>query len=280
MCFADLGKTAKDLFTKGYNYGQVKLDASSKAQNGTEFKAACSSQNDTGRIAGSIEGKQKWPAYGLTVTSKWNTDNVFNTNVAVENQLVDGSKVTFDTTLAPHTGKKSAKVKTVYKREHAHFTLDADMDISGVTLRDSGVFEYNGFQFGFNGAYDTGKNQLAGVKFAAGYSTTDFSVQGSVNRNSEFSGTLYHKPTKQMEAAAQLEWAAGSSTVEFGVASKYKIDSTSSLRVKLNNSGHLGMAYTQDLRPGVQLTLSGLLHAKNIDQPGQHRLGIGLDLSA
>lgn len=279
-CYADLGKSAKDLFTKGYHYGQVKLDASSRAQSGTVFKTACSLQNDTGRISGSLETKQEWSTYGLTATGKWNTDNVFNTTVAIENQFLDGLKVTFDTTLAPHTGKKSAKVKSVFKHKHAHLTGDVDLDIGGATLRTSGVFGHCGFQLGYNAAFDTGKSQLAGCSFAAGYAASDFSVQGTVNRNSEFMGTLYHKVTSQMEAGAQLQWAAGSSTVEFGVAGKYKLDETSSMRLKVNNQSHLGLAYSQDLRPGVQLTLSGLLHLRSIDQPGHHRLGIGLDLSA
>lgn len=278
--YADLGKNAKDLFTKGYHYGQVKLEASSKAANGTEFKTVCSSPNDTGRISGSVEGKQKWRDYGLTVTTKWNTDNIFSTTAAIENQFVDGLKVTFDTTLAPHTGKKTAKVKTVFKHEYAHVTADIDVDENGATLRNSSVFGYSGFQAGFNAAYDTSKSQLAGYSFAAGYAASDFSVQGTVNRNSEFMGRLFHQVSRQLEAGAQLQWAAGSSTVEFGVAGKYKPDSTSALRFKLNNQAHLGLSYSQDLRPGVQLTFSGLMHLKNIDQPGHHRLGLGLDLSA
>ena len=41
---------------------------------------------------------------GLTFTEKWNTENVLNTEVKIEDQLADGLDITFDTSFAPQTG--------------------------------------------------------------------------------------------------------------------------------------------------------------------------------
>ena len=41
---------------------------------------------------------------GLTLTEKWNTDNILNTEVSVEDQIAKGLKLAFDTSFAPHTG--------------------------------------------------------------------------------------------------------------------------------------------------------------------------------
>lgn len=44
------------------------------------------------------------PHIGLTFTERWNTDNTLGTEVAIQDQIAKGLKVTFDTTFAPHTG--------------------------------------------------------------------------------------------------------------------------------------------------------------------------------
>lgn len=41
---------------------------------------------------------------GLTIKEKWTTDNVLGTQVSVEDQFVNGLKVTLDTSFAPQSG--------------------------------------------------------------------------------------------------------------------------------------------------------------------------------
>ena len=41
---------------------------------------------------------------GLTFTEKWNTDNVLNTEITIEDQITKGLKLAFDTSFAPQTG--------------------------------------------------------------------------------------------------------------------------------------------------------------------------------
>lgn len=48
---------------------------------------------------------------------------------------------------------------------------------------------------------------------------------------------------------------------------------------KENNNGLVGVWNTQTIRPGVKLTLSGLVDGKNIDAGG-HKLSLGLELEA
>ena len=44
----------------------------------------------------------------------------------------------------------------------------------------------------------------------------------------------------------------------------------------MNNQGQIGVAYTQSLRHGVMLNLSGLIEGRNINAGG-HKLGLSLD---
>jgi len=49
--------------------------------------------------------------------------------------------------------------------------------------------------------------------------------------------------------------------------------------MKVNNSSHVGLGYTQKLRDGVKLTVSSLIDGKNINAGG-HKVGLGLDFEA
>jgi voltage-dependent anion channel protein 2 len=57
------------------------------------------------------------------------------------------------------------------------------------------------------------------------------------------------------------------------------LDKYANLQAKVNNLSQVGLSYTQQLRDGVKLILSGLIDGKNINGGG-HKLGMGLELEA
>lgn len=50
-------------------------------------------------------------------------------------------------------------------------------------------------------------------------------------------------------------------------------------QAKVNNQGQIGLAYSQNLRTGVKLSLSGLIEGRNINAGG-HKLGVALDFES
>ena len=82
-----------------------------------------------------------------------------------------------------------------------------------------------------------------------------------------------------IETGVNLGWTASSSTTSFGVAVKYTVDKTSSFRAKINNSSQIGLGATQQIRPGLVLTLSTLVDGKNFNQGG-HKVGLALELES
>nr|XP_061793946.1 voltage-dependent anion-selective channel protein 2 isoform X6 [Nerophis lumbriciformis] len=226
--YVDLGKSAKDIFNKGYGFGLVKLDVKTKSASGVEFKTSGSSNTDTSKVVGSLETKYKRAEYGLTFTEKWNTDNTLGTEITIEDQIAKGLKLTFDTTFSPNTGKKSGKVKTAYKREYVNLGCDVDFDFAGPTIHGAAVVGYEGWLAGYQMTFDTAKSKMTQNNFAIGYKTGDFQLHTNA---------------------------------------------------KVNNNSLVGVGYTQTLRPGVKLTLAGLVDGKNINAGG-HKLGLGLELEA
>ncbi|XP_039592487.1 voltage-dependent anion-selective channel protein 2-like [Polypterus senegalus] len=152
--YSDLGKSARDIFNKGYGFGLVKLEVKTKSASGVEFATSGSSNTDTNKVIGSLETKYKWAEYGLTFTEKWNTDNTLGTEITIEDQIAKGLKLNFDTTFSPNTGKKSGKVKTAYKREYVNLGWDVDFDFAGSAIHDAAVVGYEDSDAcGENGLY-------------------------------------------------------------------------------------------------------------------------------
>ncbi|MEE6469238.1 hypothetical protein FKM82_008547 [Ascaphus truei] len=249
--YTDLGKFARDIFNKGYGFGQVKLDVKTKSASGVEFTTSGNSNTDSGKVNGSLETKYKW-AY---------------------------LKLTFDTTFSPNTGKKCGKVKAAYKREFVNLGCDVDFNFAGLAIHGSAVIGYEGWLAGYQMTFDTAKSKLTWNNFAVGYKTGDFQLHTNVNDATEFAGSIYQKISDNMETSVNLAWTAGNNSTRFGIAAKYQLDSNASISAKVNNSSLVGVSYTQTLRPGVKVTHSALVDGKNINSGG-HKLGLGLELEA
>ncbi|XP_064244380.1 voltage-dependent anion-selective channel protein 1 isoform X2 [Passer domesticus] len=252
--YADLGKSARDIFTKGYGFGLIKLDLKTRSENGLEFTSSGSANSETNKVSGSLETKYRWVEYGLMFTEKWNTDNTLGTEITLEDQLARGLKLTFDSTFSPNTGKKSAKIKSGYKREHINIGCDMDFDIAGPSIRGALVLGYEGWLAGYQMTFETAKSRVTQSNFAVGYKTDEFQLHTNVNDGTEFGGSIYQKVNDKLETAVNLAWTAGNSNTRFGIAAKYQIDPDASFSAKVNNSSLIGLGYTQTLKPGKYQT--------------------------
>jgi len=278
--FDDLGKEAKDLINKNFHFGVIKLEAKTKAKNGVEFTTDGNHNTDTGNVAGALETKFKYADYGVTFSEKWNTDNVITTNISIDDKIAKGFKVDFDTSFAPITGKKSAKVKTTYKGcDYLHTTADIDFDFAGPTIHGSGVFAYKGWHAGYQASYDTANSKLTANNCSLTYRDGDFVLHSGIIDAAKYVGSVHHQIDSKLSAAAQLQWTSGTSSSSLTACGKYTIDDDTYLKVKIDNNLRLGCSYVHKLRPGLQLTMSSLINAKSLDQGG-HKLGLSLNFDA
>uniref|UniRef100_A0A8B9YKS5 Non-selective voltage-gated ion channel VDAC2 n=1 Tax=Bos mutus grunniens TaxID=30521 RepID=A0A8B9YKS5_BOSMU len=242
--YADLGKAARDIFNKGFGFGLVKLDVKTKSCSGVEFSTSGSSNTDTGKVTGTLETKYKWCEYGLTFTEKRNTDNTLGTEIATEDQICQGLKLTFDTTFSPNTGKESGKIKSSYKRECINLGCDVDFDFAEPAIHGSAVFGYEGWLAGYQMTSDSAKSKLTRNNFAVGYRTGDFQLHTNVNDGTEFGGSIYQKVCEDLDTSVNLAWTSGTNCTRFGIAAKYQLDPTASISAKVNNSSLIGGLYS------------------------------------
>jgi len=275
--YADLGKAARDIFSKGYHFGQYKVEVKTKTRSAVEFTTSGKSDHESGAFAGTLETKYNWKDYGLTFNEKWNTDNTLATEVSVEDQLFKGLKLSVDTKFAPQSGKKSGKIKTAYKHDYVHTNLD--LDLNSLKLFGSAVVGYEGWLAGYQVTLDTSKTAktlLSQNNFSLGFVKDDFTLHAAVNDGTEFTGSVFQKVNSRLETAIEINWTSGSNETRFGFGAKYCPDKDSTIRAKLNNGSQLGLSYQHRVRDGVNLTLSAQIEGKNFSQGG-HKYGVALD---
>jgi len=276
--FGDLGKQAKDIFGKGYNFGVVKLDCKSKSETGVEMTSGGTHVLESGKVNGNLETKYKCGEYGLTLTEAWTTENVLNTEVVVDDKVAKGLKLVLNSSFAPATGVVKAAVKSTYKADIITVNGDTSLDASPV-LGGAAVVSYKNWMLGGQVGFDSAKSKLTKTNFAVGFSAQDFTLHTFCNDGAEYGGSLYHKLNKDLEGAVDIGYSNSSNVTKFGMGCKYALDRSSNVRAKVNNASQIGLSYQHTLKDGVTFTLSTMLDAKNF-AGGKHKLGLALDFSA
>jgi len=277
--YADLGKSARDVFGKGFHFGLIKLDVKSKSSSGIELSSGGQSNVDSGKVSGNLEVKKKCTDHGMTFSSKWNTDNVVNTTVDVQDKILSGLKLTLDSSFSPDTGNKNGKLKAELKTAAAMICFDTDLNLGGPLINSSAVVGHKGWLAGLQMAFDSSKNKLVKNNFSLGYSIGDFVLHSNVNDGQIFGASMYQKVNQNIETGVNLGWTSSSNTTTFGIAVKYVLDKHGSVRAKINNSSQIGLGYQQKLRDGITVTLSTLIDGKNFNQGG-HKVGLAVELES
>jgi len=277
--FADLGKQARDLFSKGYNHGLLKVETTTLGnETGTvEFKTAASHNLTSEKLGGSVDIKYKVPQHGIVLTEKWNTEGTLGTVVEVSDQFSRGLKVTLDSLYAPNSGKREAQIKTEWINDAVKLNFNLNL-IGGPHLNLAAVTGQKGFLFGVNGKFDVSTNELKNVSAAFGYQSPVYTIHSFTNDGKEFGGSIYHRVHKNVELGVQLGWVTGDTKTQFAVGSSYRVSPDLQLRAKVDNKSVVAFGATHSLGPNVLATLStqfGLSVAN-----GANKLGFGLEYKA
>ncbi|PAA79748.1 hypothetical protein BOX15_Mlig031262g2 [Macrostomum lignano] len=243
--FSDLSKDANDLYNKDFNFGSVKAELKTKAQLlDSEFKSSGSHDMETGRAAADVEVKRSFRDYGITLTNKWKTSNAITAEVAIEDRLAKGLKNSFEINFEPNTGKRSAKVKTGFKRANVNTALDLEFKTNFPTVLSSAVFGYQNFFAGASVGFDTERQKLTKLSYGAAFQVKDLSLYAGVENSSNYCASAYHRLSRGLEAGLKLCYSGSSHAADLGVAAKYRLNDGSAFKLRLNNRSLLGSSYS------------------------------------
>jgi voltage-dependent anion channel protein 2 len=269
--FADINKSVNDLFSDDFGFGVTKLVLKSKAANGTAFKVE-GVKSAKGDVEGFLE--TKFNHGGVSVKEKWSTTNDVVSEFAVDNKFLPGSKITAEAVFNPNKGIDGLKLKLKNDYEKDNFNSTLQLTSGGV-VSTSGVFSFGGkYLVGAAADYDSSKGAISSTKFAVSYVESDLTVSSSIINGSDVEGAVYHVPNKSVAAGLKFSWNQSNAT-NFELAGKYRLDSQSFVKAKINKALNLGLSYTQTLTPGVSITLATLVKGADLQGDG-HQLGLTL----
>lgn len=274
--FGDLGKNARDLFDKNFDYPKFKLSLKTKTESGVEFETNGSHDLDKSRTQGSLKTKLKFADQGVVVSESWNTNAELDTELTYEPSRIQGLKLTLQSAFLAASGHKTGKLKASYRREYFSGEGDVDMQVAGPVVKASGVLMYKGWYAGYLLGYNTATAKLANNDVALGFQGNDFTVHSSLADVQDLHTSVHHKVNSKTEVGLTTAYNLQTSNVSLGLASKYTLDDGAVLKAKVNNLGQVGVSYSQNVRDGVKLTLSSLIDGRNINAGG-HKLGVALD---
>jgi len=273
--FGDLGKSARDVFSKGYHFGQVKLDVKTKSASGVEFTTSGSHALETGKQNASLETKYKCSEHGVTITESWNADNTLNTEFSMEDKIAKGLKLVLASKFAPKTGALSGTAKSTFKADAISLNVDTTLDTCP-TINGAAVAGYQSWVVGGQVGYDTAKAKLTKSNLAIGFTAKDFTLHTYCNNGSVYGGSLHQKVKPDLDIAVDISYVGDANVTKFAAGAKYKLDCCSTLGAKVTNTGQVGLGFQHKLRDGVTVTLSSLIDG---GATGNHNIGLGLDFA-
>ncbi|XP_067936190.1 voltage-dependent anion-selective channel-like [Watersipora subatra] len=273
--YSDLGKAAREVFSKGYHFNTWKLEAKTQTESGLKLKTTQNIDSNKGKLFGILESEYKVKDYGLKFVEKWTTDGVLSCENSVEDQGIEGLKFTLNGSFNPSSGHMRGQMKADYKQDYVNGNVEVD-SAGGPIVRSSLVAAYEGYVFGYQNAFDANKGQLLSNNFTVGLLGEDFSLNAAVNDGQDFSGSVHHKVSKDLETGVTLGWSAGSNATTFNFGGRYWLSKDTNVRMKVNHQSQVGLSLQQSLKDGLSLTLSALVDGRNISGGG-HAVGLAVE---
>ncbi|KAI8845523.1 eukaryotic porin/Tom40 [Chytridium lagenaria] len=275
--FSDIGKSANDLLGKDFPVGSAKLEVNTTTANGIKFTVVGNKDNKTGHIASELKTKYVDKSRGLTVTENWTTTNILGAQVEIQDTIAKGLKLDLQASILPASGQKNAKAGFEFKQANIFTRTSLDL-FKGPTLHGDAVIGSDGFLLGGDVAYDVSDARITRYNGALSYvaPNTPSPSTRNLNKFGTFSASYFHKINKEVEAGAKATWnRATESAVGLEVGTKYTLDRDAFLKAKIDNSGRLGLGYTQVLRPGIKLSLGGSFDTNRL-QENVHKVGLSV----
>lgn len=271
--FGDVGKSANDLINKDFPHGKFNLELKTNTSNGVLFTVVRNQdlKKDASTAHSELKTKYTDRPNGLVFTQSWNTHNVLGSKLELDNRVAKGVKLEVNAGFSPSTSHKSGKVTLEYKQLGLHTRSHVDL-FKGPIFSSDATIGRDGWVFGSEVGYDVQDARVTKYGAVAGYQCKEFTLaMHAFNNLNSMSASYYHRLTPDLEVAGKGSWDlsaknGGAVATSLDVAAKLRLDKDATVKAKLSHLGQLGLAYAQNLRPGVKLTLAGLFDTAKLNE--------------
>jgi len=267
--FANIGKRAKDLLYKDYNFDQ-KFSLSTCSNSGLNLTATGVKINED--FIGDIRTQHK--SGRTTVDVIIDSDSKVSTTVTVDEALT-GLKTSFAFKVPDH---KSGKLDLQYA--HNRFSMNSTIGLTSTPLVELaatvGTSELAiGAEFGFDSTSAAVTKYNSGV----GYNKSDFSASLLLADKGETLKASYvhlFNPTNGATVAAEVTHKLKTKENYFTLGSSHALDPSTLLKTRFSNSGKVGLLCQHEWRPKSLVTLSAEYDPKVVSAPS--RIGVAISL--
>ncbi|ESN95054.1 hypothetical protein HELRODRAFT_87388 [Helobdella robusta] len=276
--FSDLHEEARDLISKGYNYGLCKLEFKSKSTAGLHLLSNCTINNDTKLFAGNLKLQHKLKDYGLEFVTDFTNEAQITNQLHVKNCIVNGLGLSFETMFVPSISKKTASIKSSYKTKNTHSTADLYFDFTGTHLDLSTILKSGSWFGGVMMKLDEttpNKKIWPCLNWAVGYKTGDLTVVNTLSDSTEYQSSICQKISKDLKFGILIDYSKVSNDSKMTFGAKYNHKKMGVFKIKMNSHQQIGISYQLDIKKGVTLILSTQLECDRKSLIG-HKMGAGL----
>ncbi|KAJ2635559.1 Mitochondrial porin, partial [Coemansia sp. RSA 1287] len=175
---------------------------------------------------------------------------------------------------------RALRTKINYQQDNLFARVNVDALNPAVTA--DVTISRDGALAGAELAYDLNSGAVTKTNSTLGFAGPDYMItmQGNNSLNM-FQLAFYQRVTANVEAGARAvyDYKNPEGGVSAELATKYVLDKDAFVKAKVDNSGRMGLSFTQTLRPGVKLSLAGLFDTTRL-QENAHKMGAALTFEA
>mmetsp|Transcript_8707 Transcript_8707/g.11790 ORF Transcript_8707/g.11790 Transcript_8707/m.11790 type:complete len:272 (+) Transcript_8707:85-900(+) len=254
MYFGDIGKSAKDLLTGGYQYDH-KFSASSSTDSGVTFTVNGKRKGDA--VCGDLKGTYK--TKGVTVEATMDNSNKADLVVTVDD-IAPSLKAAISCN--PFDGS-SGKLALTYAK--AALGVKADSGLRSSPKMNVNVCYTSGaIAAGCSASIDAAKGNVSKYEGGAQYDAGEYVVSTMVANNIELiKFAVLHKTSKTVQAAAEVSYKAKTNDTCFCVGALSKLDGGAVAKATVSSAGIVGLQWSQTLQPKTTGTFNISFDAKN-----------------
>lgn len=268
--FSEIGRRARDLLTKDYNYDQ-KFSFSIPSSSGVGITATGVKKDQI--FVGDISTQYK---LGSTIVDvKVDTYSNVSTKVTLD-EVFRSAKVSLGFNIPDH---KSGKLDVQYLHQHAAINSSIGLNPSPLLELSAAIGSKDlavGGEIGFNTASSSFTKCNAGISF----NKPDFSAALMLtDKGQAVKASYVHSvnPVSGTEVAAEMIHRLSTYENSFSIGSAYKVDPLTSVKTRFSDNGKVAMLCQREWRPKSLITFSAEYDTKA--KNAVPKLGLALALN-
>ncbi|XP_057767276.1 mitochondrial outer membrane protein porin 4 [Salvia miltiorrhiza] len=266
--FSEIGKRARDLLTKDYNYDQ-KFSIAIPSSTGMGFTATGVKKGQI--FVGDISTQYR---SGKTIVDV-KVDTYSNVSTKVTYDVVPGTKAAVSFNVPDH---KSGKLDVHYLHHHAAINSSIGLNPSPL-LEVSAAIGSKDIAIGGEIGFDTSSSSFTKYNAGISFNKHDFSAALLLTDKGQTVKASYAhvvNPLTGTEVAAEMTHRLSSFQNSFSLGSVHKIDPSTLVKTRFSDDGKVAISSQREWRPKSLVTFSAEYDTKSINTSPKCGLSIAL----